>query len=75
LIESLDLRPSNQYIFLSESPSCLRLEEICMCQVRRKDPICSETGKFPCEAQTIIWTEGHAVCLNSKVVRVNLTVA
>jgi hypothetical protein len=28
LIESLDLRPSNQYIFLSESPSCLRLEEI-----------------------------------------------
>jgi hypothetical protein len=29
LIESLDLRPSNQYIFLSESPSCLRLEEMC----------------------------------------------
>jgi hypothetical protein len=30
LIESLDLRPSNQYILLSESPSCLRLEKMCV---------------------------------------------
>jgi hypothetical protein len=35
LVESLDLRPSNQYILVSESPSCLRLEEMCVCQVRR----------------------------------------
>jgi hypothetical protein len=27
LIESLDFRPSNQYILVSESPSCLRLEK------------------------------------------------
>jgi hypothetical protein len=27
LIESLDLRPSNQYILVSESPSCLDLEK------------------------------------------------
>jgi hypothetical protein len=27
LVESLDLRPSNQYILVSESPSCLRLEK------------------------------------------------
>jgi hypothetical protein len=26
-MESLDLRPSNQYILVSESPSCLRLEK------------------------------------------------
>jgi hypothetical protein len=27
LIESLDLRPSNQYILVSEGPNCLRLEK------------------------------------------------
>jgi hypothetical protein len=27
---SLDLRPSNQYILVSESPSCLRLEKMCV---------------------------------------------
>jgi hypothetical protein len=30
LVESLDLRPSNQYILVSESPSCLRLEKMCV---------------------------------------------
>jgi hypothetical protein len=35
-VVDLDLRPSNQYIFLSESSSCLRLEEMCVCQVRQR---------------------------------------
>jgi hypothetical protein len=30
LIESLDLHPSNQYILVSDSPSCLRLEKMCV---------------------------------------------
>jgi hypothetical protein len=30
LIESLDLRPNIQYILVSESPSCLRLEKMCV---------------------------------------------
>jgi hypothetical protein len=29
-IESLDLRPSNHYILVSESPSCIRLEKMCV---------------------------------------------
>jgi hypothetical protein len=33
LIESLDLSPSNQYILVSESTSCLRLEKMCVRQV------------------------------------------
>jgi hypothetical protein len=61
LIESLDLRPSNQYILVSESPSRLRLEKMCVCQVRRRSRwspryltwfswgICT----------SFIWTGGH----------------
>jgi hypothetical protein len=30
LVESLDLRLSNQYILVSESPSCLRLAKMCV---------------------------------------------
>jgi hypothetical protein len=30
LIESLDLRPSNQYVLVSECPSCLSLEKMCV---------------------------------------------
>jgi hypothetical protein len=30
LVESLDSRPSNQYILVRESPSCLRLAQ-CVC--------------------------------------------
>jgi hypothetical protein len=36
MIESLDLRPSNQYILVREIPSCLRFEKMCVCQVSRR---------------------------------------
>jgi hypothetical protein len=72
LIESLDLRPSNQYIFLSESPSCLRFSKMCVCQVSRRSRwspgyltwfswgICT----------TFIWTGGH---VSRRVVKVTWT--
>jgi hypothetical protein len=31
LVESLDFRPGNQYILVSESQSCLRLAKMCVC--------------------------------------------
>jgi hypothetical protein len=34
LVESLDLHLSNQYILVSESPSCLRFAKLCVCQVK-----------------------------------------
>jgi hypothetical protein len=49
LVESLDLRPSNQYILVSEGPSCLLLAKMCECQVRTQSHSTSkklETNKL-----------------------------
>jgi hypothetical protein len=65
LIESLDLRLSNQYILLSESPSCLRLEKMCVCQVRRRSrwsPRYSTWFSWGI-CTSFIWTGGHVSLL------------
>jgi hypothetical protein len=33
LVESFDLRPSNQHIFVRVIPSCFRFAEMCFCHV------------------------------------------
>jgi hypothetical protein len=33
LVESLDLRPINQYFFVKVIPSCFRFAKMCLCQV------------------------------------------
>jgi hypothetical protein len=35
LVESFDLRPSNQYILVRVIPSCFRFAKMCLCQVSR----------------------------------------
>jgi hypothetical protein len=47
LVESLDLRPSNQYILVSESPSCLRLEKMCVCQANTCPPVHKNDVQIP----------------------------
>jgi hypothetical protein len=61
LIESLDLRLSNQYILVRESPSCLHLEKMCVCQVRRRsrwNPMYLTWFSWGI-CTSFIWTGGH----------------
>jgi hypothetical protein len=61
LVESLDLRPSNQYILMGEIPSCLRFAKMCVCQVGRRSRWSPRYFTwFACGICTsLIWTGGH----------------
>jgi hypothetical protein len=65
LVESLDFRPSNQYILVSDSPSCLRLAKMCVCQVRQRSRWSSRyLTLFSWGICTsFIWTGGHVSLL------------
>jgi hypothetical protein len=57
LVESLDFHPSNQYILVRESPSCLRLAKICVCQVSRRSRWSPWFSWGICTL--FLWTGGH----------------
>jgi hypothetical protein len=61
LVESSDLRPSNQYILMRMVPSCLRFAKMCLCQVSllsRYTPRCLTASSWG-SCTLFIWSEGH----------------
>jgi hypothetical protein len=61
LVESLDFRPSNQYILVRVIPSCFRFAKMCLCQVSLLSR-CSPryfTSSFWGSCSLFIWTGGH----------------
>jgi hypothetical protein len=61
LVESFDLRPSNQYILVRVIPSCFHFAKMCLCQVSllsRCSPRYLTSSSW--ESCTLfIWTGGH----------------
>jgi hypothetical protein len=61
LVESFDLRSSNQYISVRVIPSCFRFAKICLCQVNLLSR-CSPRyliSSYRGNCTLFIWTGGH----------------
>jgi hypothetical protein len=61
LVESFDLRPSNQYILVRVTPGCFRIEKLCLCQVTllsRCSPRYLTSSSWG-SCTLFIWTGGH----------------
>jgi hypothetical protein len=60
LVESFDLRPSNQYILVRVIPSCFRFAKMCLCQVSLLStcsPRYLTSSRWSCTL--FIWTGGR----------------